>query len=182
MRRPIVWSALVLALAGCGGRPSPPPVSVTAEPEERLPEVATREIQVRWQTPGADGRLQPELEVRAARGRVEPDGQTGDLEEATGTLYREGEARATFVAPLVTATRASQQLVASGGVTVRSIRPPGVTLRARTITWYSESHRVIARGDVWLEQKPPGARRAVLWGGPFESAAFDTQIERLTIP
>ncbi|HSV74385.1 MAG TPA: hypothetical protein VLH79_11555 [Chthonomonadales bacterium] len=174
---------LALAMAGCGGRTASPVAEVEARPAaEPLPEVATRVVQVRWQAKARGGDLVPQLEVRAARGRVEPDGLTGDLEQATGTLYRDGEARATFEAPLVTANQAAQQVVASGGVVVRSVRPPGITVRAQTVTWHSSDHRVVARGDVWFEQKPPAARRAVAWGGPFESATLNTQIERLTIP
>lgn len=176
---------LLLALLGCGpGRPpsrnnSPKKSSA----QEELPrELVSRGISLVWREEQPQNRMQRILEMKAETGSLNAETQSGQMQKATGIFYRDDKPRARFVAPRVEAIRQESKMIATGGVTIYSIEPKGITVRADEVVWSYADNRIVARGNVRFEEKPPGAAAPTSEGGPFPQVTIDTQMQRLTIP
>jgi hypothetical protein len=72
--------------------------------------------------------------------------------------------------------------MASGGVTVNSVSPPGFTLVARRVEWRTDLNRIVASGDVRFVRRQPATGAIEAEGGPFERVTIDTELRRLSIP
>ena len=184
----------VFSFAGCGdsaktARPAagvPPSSSTGQKPEEPLnaPEeqhAAGTGITIKWQEKTESGGIRIVLDVKAETGALDAVTQSGALKQAAGRFFRAGKPRARFTAPEVVATRDKQIVVARGGVTVNSIDPPGVALRAEQITWYAERHQIVARGGVKLSHTPKGAAGPVAYGNVPQATA-NTELQVITVP
>lgn len=188
MTKRLVLAVLLLAatvplLTGCPKRHQTFKPTKTEADGEPLPnEVQSRRMFVRWQERSPKGTLQPLLEVRAAKGVVDARTQSGTLNQASGMFYKDGKLAATFAAPRVDAIRGNGTVVASGTVVVRSVSPPGVTVRAARVTWTADLSRITAEGDVEFEQRKPGVARPIAWGGKFSRVTADTELQKITIP
>jgi len=182
LRRLVTAMAGACALcAACGGCRAPRRIEIRdAPPPVRTVSAGT--LLLAWQEPGADGRVNPVLEVEAASGVVEQGTQSGTLRRASGRIYRHGVLRARFSAPVVDARMASHRLIAQGGVKVVSVAPAGLTLVARKVEWRTDLNRIVAYGGVTFVQRNPATGAVEAEGGPFDRVTVNTELQRLTIP
>ena len=190
-------AAMGLALAcGCSAPPAGPPAnpvgsgsSVQKSRQNPSPDVKPPEqthaagsgITITWQEKTDSGGIRRVLEVNAETGALDAVTQSGALKQASGVFYREGKPRARFTAPAVLATRDKQTVVARGGVTVNSIDPPGVRLSSDQITWYTQRHQIVARGNVKLSHTPKGASEPIAYGNVPQASA-NTEMQVITVP
>jgi hypothetical protein len=138
-------------------------------------------ISISWQEKSAGGGIRKVLDVNAETGSLDAITESGALKDASGVFYRDGKARAKFAAPEVVASRDKQMVVARGGVTVNSVDPPGVALKADQVTWYAQRHQIIARGSVRLSHTPKGASDPIAYGNVPQATA-NTQLQIITVP
>jgi lipopolysaccharide assembly outer membrane protein LptD (OstA) len=122
------------------------------------------------------------LEMTAESGTLEGETQTGRLQRAKGILFRDDIPRARFTAPEVDADQTLRRVTARGGVTVTSIDPPGMVLKADVVTWYAKVNRVTATGNVTFVHTPNGETQVRATGGPFEKVVYDVETQAVTIP
>jgi hypothetical protein len=145
-----------------------------------IPQKLTSEgITIHWEEPGQKGGVERVMDVRAQSGDLEQLSQSGTLRNATGTAYREDKPRATFDAPVVNAAKDRKTVTATGGVTVHSVDPSGMTVRADHAIWHVEQNQVVAEGNVNFEYRKPGVPGLTAWGGPFPKMTFDTKMQKL---
>lgn len=169
--------------AGCGPRRLPrkePPKK--AEQNDGPTGVVSRGVTIVWQKTGAGRLAHRMLTVDAETGSLDAVKQSGTLRKARGVLYREDRPGATFDAPVVEASRSQERIVARGGVTLRSVQPPGAVVTARRMTWLPERNLVVAEGDVLIVYRPPNAAQPAGRGGPFPRIRFDTQVNEFRFP
>ena len=176
---------LLLCLVGCG--PGQPPARNSnpkkASAQEEIPkELVSRGISLVWREERPGNRMQRILEMKAETGSLNAETQSGQMQKASGVFYRDDRPRVRFAAPRVEAIRQENRMIATGGVTIYSIEPKGITLRAEEVVWSYTDSRIVARGNVRFQQKPPGAAAPVSEGGPFPQVTIDMQMQRLTIP
>jgi hypothetical protein len=162
------------------------PIDTGSRPEERLqaPEqqqAAGSGISISWKEPVKGGGIRKVLDVKAETGSLDAITESGALSDASGIFYRGGKPRARFAAPEVVASRDKQTVVARGGVTVNSIDPPGVAMKADQITWYAQRHQIIARGSVRLSHTPKGASQPIAYGSVPQATA-NTELRIITVP
>jgi hypothetical protein len=72
----------------------------------------------------------------------------GVVKDVTATFYQNGVASAEMKAPEARGDNVQSAVVASGGVTVKSLIDIGTSIRADTVTWYATQNKVVASGHV----------------------------------
>lgn len=172
---------VAVAMAGCGHRTPRKPAAPKAD-EPKPTQVTAHGFTGRWMEKTPNGRVRKVMEVHSRQGALDSQTNSGTLYEVDGTIYRDGVAKVRFAAPLIEADRDAQKLVARQGVVLRSLDPPGATIRCQTMTWRADAHQIVAEGDVYFDYSPPGARRSEASGGPFPRVTIDTAMRDLTIP
>jgi hypothetical protein len=176
-------AALVL-VAGCP-RPAPPPGTRPSKPPDNtnaLPVgVDSKGITVTWQERAGATGVRRVMDLRAETGKLEKDSQSGTLNRASGVFYRESKPKASFTAPVVVAAQDQKSVTASGGVTISSIDPPGVTVKADRMYWKVEANKIVADGNIRFVYQPSGHTKPLGWGGPFPRAVMNTELQRLQI-
>ena len=173
---------LALALCGCGRKDVGQGKGSKKSPPSLPQYVASSGIDVRWQEQLKDGRLVPILEVHAETGDLNAQSQSGRLMKTRGRFYSKGKAIARFQAPEVDARRDRREVVARGGVTLWSINPPGLIVKARRVTWSTVSGTIVMRDEVRFVYAEPGAVAATASGGPFGQVTLNSAMRRLTVP
>src|ERR1044071_4680819 len=117
-RRTLTHGLIVSAVLLSGCRP-PKPLPVK-RPKQTMPElpaaVNTQGIRINWRVKQKDKQLWRVLDLNAVSGKIDAQNQSGTMSSATGTLYRQDRARATFEAPTVKASNDQKMVVATGGV------------------------------------------------------------------
>lgn len=182
--RQIAVLCLLFLLVSAGCRPhrpkkNPPP----SQPSTTLPvTVNTRGITINWRQKTPKGKLERVLDLQAENGALERDTQTGKMNKANGTLYRNNEARARFVAPTVYASKDRKSVTASGGVKITSLAPTGTSITADKVTWRIPENKIIAEGHVSFEYRSPESGEMIASGGPFPHVTIDTELQRLHVP
>jgi len=73
---------------------------------------------------------------------------TVTVQKVSAVLYQSGYAAAQLHAPVATYDNLKETIAASGGVTVRSLKEPGTTLRADNVVFYAATHKIVATGHV----------------------------------
>jgi hypothetical protein len=185
---PFALLPLLLFLAGCA--PAPPPAPAAKETAQKqgavkknnLPgRVRTRGIIILWRESTPSGGLRRVMEVQAETGTVDAETQSGTFNRARGVLYRDDKPRARYEAPVVEAAQDRSVVIARGGVTMRSIEPPGVTLTAGRITWHIAQNVIVAEGHVRVVYQPPGAPRPTAVGGA-DRMTINTELQKFHVP
>ena len=173
-----------IALAGCGQMRASQSV---ARAQERKPEPPPKEqtanatgITVQWNEKNQES-IRRVLDLNAEKGQLNTASDSGELSTANGVLYRDNKPRSKFTAPRVRAYKEKGIVIADGGVTMTSIDPPGVTLKADRIRWDSNHNKVYAEGGARFSYKPPGASRQFGFGSA-EHISFNTELQNLSIP
>lgn len=180
-----VTAFVALGLAACGPRR---PAARTQPPRDndqqstRPRQLLSQGVTVRWHEKGPAGKLRRVLEVVAASGQLQADTESGVLNDARGSFYRNDEPRARFTAPRVEAWRARRLVIAEGGVRLESVDPPGLTVTADRVVWHTDTDRIVGRGNVRFQHQPPGSASVAAEGGPFDQVTIDTGMRRITIP
>ena len=121
------------------------------------------------------------LDLQAKTGQVNTASDSGELSVANGVLYRDNKPRSKFTAPRVRAYKEKGIVIADGGVTVTSIDPPGVTVKAARICWDSNHNKVYAEGGARFFYKPPDANRPFGFGSA-DHMSFNTELQNSSIP
>ncbi len=143
--------------------------------------INTQGIRINWRAKQKTGSLWRVLDLKAEKGTIDSQSQSGVMTNATGTLYRENRARAAFEAPTVEAARDQRSVVATGGVKVRGLNPKGALITADKATWYIEKNIVIAEGHVYMEQRNPKTDQKTAWGNA-ERLTINTELQHFSIP
>lgn len=176
----VVFASLIL-LSGCGPY-KPVPVK---PPKQTIPElpaaVNTQGIRINWRVKQKDHQLWRVLDLNAVNGKIDAQTQSGTMSTATGTLYRQDRARAVFEAPTVHASNDQKTVVATGGVKVRSVDPPGILVTADRATWFIEKNVIVAEGNVYMEQRDPKTARKIAWGKAAH-LTINTELREFSIP
>lgn len=151
------------------------------QPKQVIPNINSQGISMHWQERQTSGKFTPLLDINAVNGMMRASSQSGDLNQASGILYKHGAPAATFKAPHVKASRASNIVIAYNGVILHSIAPPGVRVTADRFIWRMLENKIIAYGNVHVVYQPPNAKKPVAWGFA-KRMTIDTQLQKLTIP
>ena len=150
--------------------------------KKRQGSVVGEGISVVWQEKLPGGGVKRVVEAHAVTGRLNAKTKASLLNDASGTLFKENVARAHFKAPVVKGDETKHIVEASGGVTVTSIEPAGITVTSMRLIWYANEDKIVAVGNVSFQQVKPGQDKPWASGGPFERATIDTSLTTLTIP
>lgn len=141
----------------------------------------TQGISINWRVKQKNGQLWSVLDLKAANGKIDAQTQSGTMSNASGTLYRANRPRAAFEAPTVEAAKDQKTVVATGGVTVRSLNPKGILVTADRATWIIEKNVIIAEGHVYMEQRDPKSGRKIAWGRA-DHLTINTELQQFSIP
>lgn len=173
---------MLIAMPGCGRRPPKQTAPPAAADESRPTQVTAHGFTGRWMEKLPDGRVRRVLEIHSRQGALDSQTNSGTLYQVDGTIFRDGSARIRFTAPIIEADRDAQKLVARQGVVMRSLDPPGATIRCDTMTWRADLHQIVAEGNVTFDYAPNGPGHSEASGGPFDRITIDTSMQVLTIP
>ena len=149
--------------------------------KKRQGSVVGEGISVVWQEKLPGGGVKRVVEAHAVTGRLNAKTRASLLNQASGTLYKENVARAHFKAPVVKGDEAKHIVEATGGVTVTSIEPTGVTVTSDRLIWYANEDKIIAEGEVKFQKTRPGETSLWAWGGPFDRVTFNTTLNQWVI-
>ncbi len=129
--------------------------------------VSQEDVTVKWIEKGS-------LKMKAVAEEFTGDEVTrkGVLKNFKAELYENGKLTAELSAPRAEANAETRVVIATGGVTLKSMERNTV-VRAAWIKWFSEDERVVGNGGVKVESTM----------GTIESAAFeaDTTLRKVTL-
>jgi hypothetical protein len=179
-------ATVALILVGCGRTPGAPKVSVklrtassrqTARPPVALPkqqigsapqmDITQKGVSLRWVENG-----QLRMTARATFLTGNEVTRRGTLSNFSGELYENGKLTAAIRAPMVEVDEAKRIIIASGGVSLKSLERK-TKVRAKWIKWYEKDQRVVGNGGVKIESTM----------GTLEGAAFvaDTGLKSIKV-
>ena len=81
---------------------------------------------------------------------------SGTLKGVHAILFQDGKAAAEMIAPQAQSDNVQDTIVATGGVTVNSLKEPGTILRADAITWNAQTKQIVATGHVFYKNGKTG--------------------------
>lgn len=139
---------MAVILAGCGkpGNVRTPGSSQSkAKPQRSKVRVVTSGVkELTWQAGG-------QYIMRAKAGQLIADEETGkaNLKDGRAIMFKDGKESAVMSAKLIEADTHASTLVASGGITVRSL-VRNAQISAKTATWWRKQDRISGEGGVVL--------------------------------
>lgn len=133
--------------------------------------VTQRGVTIRW-----DAKDGTQMTATAKSGDYNQVTQVGTLLDFSGKLYENGKLTASVSAPMATIDAAKRTVIATGGVTLRSLERQTV-VKSSWIKWYANQHRIVGDGGVHMESKnEPNTMK-------MDAAAFqaDTALKTLKV-
>ncbi len=174
---------LVVYSSGCTHKPT---IQDAKKPKnldrKDVPAIESQGISVIWSEKKPDGSATRLIELHAESGELTKGSQSGNLNRATGKLYRENRARARFSSDILKASQDKRMVIAIGHARVWSIDPVGGVLTADKVTYYIDRDLVLAEGRVTIEYTPVGSKVPLAFGGPVNRMTIDTELKKFHIP
>lgn len=127
---------------GSPGKASEKPATPVALPERDKVGVTTKNVTLTWEEAG-------KLKMQATAREIIGNQLTGkgEMHDAKVLWYDKGQLTTVMQAPRIDAENATKVLLASGGVTVKSI-PRNTVVKARQLKFYANDHKIIGSGGV----------------------------------